>query len=184
MEVIKTEFDGVVLFKPRVFEDERGWFFESYKKDLLLDLGINTNFVQDNEAGSCNGVVRGLHYQAPPYAQAKLVRVVFGRVLDVIVDIRENSDTYGQYFSVVLDDVERLQMYVPRGFAHGYVCLSEKAIFSYKVDSPYSAISEGGIRWDDKLLNINWGISSQEAIVSAKDAQLPVFGNHIKYFAD
>lgn len=181
MEVINTDFEGVFLLKPKIFSDERGYFFESYREHVLMDLGINCHFVQDNEAMSSYGVLRGLHYQLYPHAQAKLVRVISGKVLDVVVDIREGSETYGKHLGIILDGEDKMLMYVPKGFAHGYVCLSEKAIFSYKVDAYYNAQAEGGIRWNDPSLNIDWKIADHELIISEKDRQLPYFGNHQKF---
>lgn len=177
----KTPFEGLLLFDPRVFEDERGYFYECFNENTFKAAGINTNFVQDNQAKSSYGVLRGLHYQTPPMAQAKLVRALQGEVLDVVVDIREGSSTYGQSYSVLLSEENKRQMYIPRGFAHGYVVLSETAVFHYKCDNFYSKAHEGGLIYNDPSLKIDWKIDLKKAILSEKDTILPQFGEHIKY---
>lgn len=175
MTRIDTDLPGVFLLEPRVFEDARGYFFESYNQARLADLGCEAQFVQDNESFSVRGVLRGLHYQLDPRAQAKLVRVVEGRVRDVAVDIRRGSPTFGRWTAAELSAENRLQMFIPRGFAHGFVVLSEQAVFQYKCDGYYDKAAEGGIRWDDPDLAIDWGIDPADTIVSEKDAALPLF---------
>lgn len=169
MEIIKTGIEGVMIVEPKVFGDERGYFFESFSQRELERLGINTVFVQDNESKSCFGVLRGLHFQAPPFAQAKLVRCVRGKVLDVAVDIRKGSPTYGQHVACELSEDNHRMFFIPRGFAHGFSVLSETAIFQYKCDNYYAPQSEGALQWDDKDLNINWLISDKQVILSEKD---------------
>jgi len=171
MKISKTTIAGLLVIEPRVFADSRGYFFESYHQDKYSQLGIDCCFIQDNESMSSYGVIRGLHYQAPPYTQAKLVRVISGRVLDVAVDIRVGSPTYGQNYAVELSGDNKLQFYIPRGFAHGFAVLSETALFSYKCDNVYHPASERCIRYDDLSLGIDWGIPAEKRIVSAKDEQ-------------
>lgn len=178
MEVIDTKLEGVKVIYPAVFHDERGYFFESYQKEKW-QLGVD--FVQDNEAFSTKGILRGLHYQLPPYAQSKLVRVIQGEVLDVVVDIRPNSPTYGEHLSIVLNGTNFKQLFIPKGFAHGYVVLTDTAIFAYKCDTYYQKTSEAGIRWDDAQLNIDWILPPTTLILSDKDKILPDFGAHQKY---
>ncbi len=179
MGFIKTEIEGLMIYDPRVFADERGYFMESYNRQFFEgNSEINCEFVQDNESLSGYGTLRGLHYQAGEHCQAKLVRVIQGSVLDVAVDLREGSKTYGQHVSVELTEENKRQFFVPRGFAHGFVVLSEKALFSYKCDNYYSKPSEGGIRYDDPTLNIDWGVDKKDIILSEKDAILPTFGKH------
>jgi len=179
MIVTKTNIEGLLVLTPKVFEDERGYFFESYnKKTFNKYTGLNIEFVQDNQSKSSFGVLRGLHYQLPPYAQAKLVRVLQGKVLDVAVDIREGSTTYGQHFSIELSDKNKKQFFIPRGFAHGFVVLSKTAVFSYKCDNFYNKESEGGIIFNDSTLDINWIINKQDIELSSKDLILPQFGLH------
>jgi len=175
-----TSIEGLIVFEPKVWADDRGYFYESYNLKTFFEGGITATFVQDNEAKSTYGVLRGLHYQVAPYAQAKLVRVLEGEVLDVVVDIRPHSATYGQSYSIKLSAENKKQLFVPRGFAHGYVVLSETAIFAYKVDNYYSKESEGGIVYSDPQLNIDWGINLKDAALSEKDKVLPVFGEHKK----
>ena len=169
MPFVKTEIPDLVVFEPRVFEDARGYFFESFNSKLFEDAGINANFVQDNQSFSTKGVLRGLHYQLDPMAQSKLVRVLHGEVIDVAVDIRKGSPTFGKSFSILLSAENKKQLYVPRGFAHGYAVLSETAIFFYKCDNFYSKENERGIMFNDALLNIDWGIDLPDAIISEKD---------------
>ena len=175
MPFIETGFTGLKIFEPRVFADSRGYFFESFNKTLFHEAGIVTDFVQDNESRSQRGVLRGLHYQLNPFAQAKLIRVVEGEVLDVVVDIRLGSPTYGKHFDLLVSAENKKQLYIPRGFAHGFVVLSDTCIFQYKCDNFYSKESEGGIHFNDPALNINWGIDLSQAIVSDKDKVLPLF---------
>lgn len=169
MKVIPTEIDGVVLIEPRIFQDERGYFFESFSQQQFDREVRKTVFVQDNESRSSYGVIRGLHYQLPPYTQAKLLRVVKGRVLDVVVDLRGGSATFGKYVAKELSEQNKLQLFVPRGFAHGFAVLSEEVIFQYKCDNYYAPASEGGIRFDDATLGIDWGIPAAQRVVSEKD---------------
>ena len=178
MPFIDTPIEGLKVFLPNVFEDERGYFFEAFNQNIFEQGGIIANFVQDNQARSTFGVLRGLHYQVEPYAQAKLVRVLQGEVLDIAVDIREGSPTYGESYSLVLSAENKRQLFIPRGFAHGYVVLSETAEFFYKCDNYYSKEHEGGIRYNDPTLNIDWEIPFKDAILSEKDQNLPLFGNH------
>ena len=175
MPFVETGFPGLKIFEPRVFADSRGYFFESFNKLVFQDAGIDVEFVQDNESRSQRGVLRGLHYQMNPMAQAKLVRVVEGEVLDIVVDIRKGSPTFGKIFSVALSAENKKQLFIPRGFAHGFAVLSENAIFQYKCDNYYSKESESGIHVYDQNLNIEWGITREEAIISEKDKVLPSF---------
>lgn len=177
----KTNFDGVWIFEPKIHADERGYFFESFNASGLPDEYKKIQFVQDNEAKSTFGVLRGLHYQLPPYSQLKLVRVVTGEVLDVIVDIRPGSKTYGKHLSVILNDIQKKQLLVPHGFAHGYVVLSEEAIFAYKCDNYYHPSSDAGIYYNDPVLNIHWILDDHMIRVSEKDRLQPAFGNHKIY---
>lgn len=181
MNVSTCHIDGVYILEPTVHADSRGYFMESYNKALLSAAGIDMDFVQDNEAYSTYGVLRGLHYQTGDNAQAKLVRVVSGEVLDVIVDIRTNSSTYGKHYSIRLSGENKKQMLVPKGMAHGYVVLSETAIFAYKCDQLYAREAEGGIRYNDPQLGIDWIVPSTELIVSDKDLQQPTLGDHKPY---
>jgi len=175
MKFVNTPIEGLVIIEPTLFGDDRGYFLESYnKKEFEKAIG-EISFVQDNESKSSKGVLRGLHFQKPPYAQAKLVRCIKGKVLDVAVDIRDGSETYGQYVSVELTGENKKQVFIPRGFAHGFLVLSESAIFAYKVDNSYAPTHDAGIRWDDSLLNIQWGVSESDVLVSEKDAKLPFF---------
>lgn len=176
---IPTKFEGVVIIEPEVFGDERGYFLETYNK-AAFDKAIGpVDFFQDNESKSSYGVLRGLHYQIPPFAQSKLVRVVQGEVLDVVVDIRPDSSTYGKHLSLSLNAVNKNLLYIPRGFAHGFVVLSETAIFQYKVDNVYSPEHDQGIIYNDPQLGINWGIPIDDIKVSTKDAALPMFSEII-----
>lgn len=176
MEVIKTPIEGVVIIKPRVFEDARGYFFESYNKKAFDEaLGREVDFVQDNQSKSSKGVMRGLHFQRPPFAQAKLVRCVRGRVIDVAVDIRKGSPTYGQHVAVELTEDNHLQFFIPRGFAHGFAVLSEEAVFQYKCDNYYAPEADGGISIEDDSFGIDWKIAVEEALLSDKDKKHPLF---------
>jgi dTDP-4-dehydrorhamnose 3,5-epimerase len=169
-----TPLTGLVVFEPKVFEDSRGYFFEAYNEVSFHKEGITNRFVQDNQSRSSYGVIRGLHYQLNPYAQAKLVRVLEGRILDVAVDIRKNSPTYGKHFSVELTAENKKQLMVPAGFAHGFSVLSEVAVVLYKCDAFYNKESEGGIIYNDPALGIDWKIQAGLEIVSEKDGKLPV----------
>ncbi|MDN3664928.1 dTDP-4-dehydrorhamnose 3,5-epimerase [Algibacter miyuki] len=176
MLVEKVFLEGCFVLTPKVFEDERGCFFESFNKAIFeKQTGINTNFVQDNQSISSKGVLRGLHFQTGDFAQSKLVRVIKGSVLDVCVDLRKTSPTFGQHFSIVLDETKHKQLYVPRGFAHGFLALENDTIFSYKCDNFYNKNAESGILFNDEILNINWGLSRENLIVSEKDMELPTF---------
>lgn len=178
MRITKTKFEGLVILEPKIWGDERGYFFESYSQQTLLSEGIDIVFVQDNEAMSTKGVLRGLHYQVGETAQTKLVRVTKGEVLDVVVDIRPGSATYGQHTSVILNEINKKQMLVPRGFAHGYIVLSDIAVFQYKCDNFYDKDAEGGILYNDEQLGIDWILDESLFIVSEKDIVQPVFGSH------
>jgi dTDP-4-dehydrorhamnose 3,5-epimerase len=178
MKIIQTQFEEVVIIEPAVWPDSRGYFFESYNQDKFLAKGLEYNWVQDNEAKSTKGVLRGLHYQLPPYAQTKLVRVISGEVLDVIVDIRPGSATFGKHLSVVLSSSNFKQLLVPRGFAHGYVVLSDEAVFAYKCDNLYNKESERGIQYNDKDLNIDWILPLDQLLISEKDHENLAFNNH------
>lgn len=169
MEVIKTEIDGVVIIEPRIFKDTRGYFFESYSKKEFDEKVRPVNFVQDNESMSTKGVMRGLHFQRPPFTQSKLVRCVKGRVFDVAVDIRKGSPTYGKHVAVELSEDNHRQFFVPRGFAHGFAVLSDIAVFQYKCDNYYHPEADGGISIADESLGIDWQIDSRNAILSEKD---------------
>ena len=174
MKVIQTHIDGVVILEPTVFGDSRGYFFESYNKQRFNEAtGLDIDFVQDNQSKSCYGVLRGLHFQKPPYAQSKLVRCVRGRVLDVAVDIRKSSPTFGKYIAVELTEDNHRQLFIPHGFAHGFVVLSEEAIFQYKCDNFYHKESEGAIAWNDPEINIDWSIPFDDVILSDKDKVNP-----------
>jgi dTDP-4-dehydrorhamnose 3,5-epimerase len=180
MPFVETRFKDLKVFEPKVWADDRGYFFEAFNQKIFEEAGISRPFVQDNQARSTFGVLRGLHYQVAPYAQAKLVRVLEGEVLDVVVDCRPDSDTYGEWFSIRLSAENKKQLYVPRGFAHGYVVLSPTAEFFYKCDNFYSKESEGGVIFNDPKLNIDWQIDLSDAILSDKDKILPEFGQHRK----
>ena len=181
MNIIKTEIEGVVIIEPRVFGDARGYFFESYNVRDFAAVSAVT-FVQDNESRSCYGVVRGLHFQKPPYAQAKLVRVVEGRVLDVAVDIRKGSPTYGRHVAAELSADNHRQFFIPQGFAHGFAVLSETAIFQYKCDNLYHPEAEGAIAWDDPTLAIDWQVPTDKVLLSEKDRHHPLFKDFITPF--
>ena len=175
MEVSKPFIDGLLLLQPKVYADDRGYFFESYNIEVIRRFGIMDNFQQDNESMSLKGVLRGLHFQKPPYAQGKLVRVVKGKVLDVAVDIRKNSSTYGKHFSVELTGENKRMLWIPEGFAHGFLTLENDTIFSYKCTHIYHRESEEGLVWNDPDLNIDWGIGSP--LVSDKDKLGVAFKN-------
>ena len=169
MEVIKTAIDGVFILEPRIFNDARGYFFESFSGREFEEKVCRTTFVQDNESFSTYGVLRGLHFQKPPFTQSKLVRVIKGAVLDVAVDIRKGSPTFGKHVAVKLTEENHLQLFIPRGFAHGFSVLSQEVIFQYKCDNFYAPQSEGALAWDDSDLNINWRIPTNQIILSEKD---------------
>ena len=173
MEIVKTDIEGVVLIKPRVFGDERGYFFESFSARQFEEEVCRTVFVQDNESRSRYGVLRGLNYQLPPYTQAKLVRVVRGKVLDVAVDIRKGSPTFGRHVAMELSEDNKYQLFIPKGFAHGFAVLSEEAVFQYKCDAYYAPQHEGAIRYDDPSLGIDWRLPFEDIILSEKDKKHP-----------
>lgn len=176
LERIDTPLDDCFLLKPRVFEDARGIFLESYNQKRFEDVtGLAIDFVQDNQSVSSYGTLRGLHFQHGDSAQAKLVRVALGKVLDIVVDLRKGSKTFGKHYSVVLDDKDHLQLFVPRGFAHGFITLSETSVFAYKCDNYYDKASEGGIRYNDATLRLDWHLPSEVITISEKDRQLPSF---------
>jgi len=174
MKFIETKISDLIIIEPTVFGDNRGYFLESYNKKKFEEVVGKTSFIQDNESKSSKGVLRGLHFQKPPFEQAKLVRCIEGEVLDVAVDIRKNSKTYGEHVAVILSGENKRQLFVPRGFAHGFLVLSDSATFAYKVDNTYAPDHDAGIRWNDKELNIQWVVDSVVK-VSAKDAELPFF---------
>lgn len=182
MEIVKTGIEGVVIIEPRLFNDERGYFYESFSDREFKEKVCNTIFVQDNQSKSSYGVLRGLHFQKPPFAQSKLVRVIKGKVLDVAVDIRVGSPTYGEHVAVELSEDNFKQLFIPRGFAHGFVVLSEEVIFQYKCDNFYSKESEGALMWSDAELGIDWGISEDKAILSDKDRVNPSLKDFVSPF--
>lgn len=182
MELIKTDIEGVVLLRPRVHADGRGYFFESYSRREFDDLIGPVDFVQDNQSRSCRGVVRGLHFQRPPFTQAKLVRCVRGCVLDVVVDLRKGSPTYGHHVAVELSEDNKLQLFVPHGFAHGFAVHSEEAVVQYRCDRYYCPEAEGGISIFDSSLGIDWGISLESAVLSEKDRRHPLLADFVSPF--
>ena len=176
MNILKTDIEGILIVEPRVFGDARGYFFESFNvRDFKEQTGIDVTFVQDNESRSSHGVVRGLHFQLPPYAQSKLVRVVEGRVLDVAVDLRDGSPTYGHHVAVELSAENKRQFFLPKGFAHGFAVLSDTAIFQYKCDDYYHPEAEGAIAWNDPTLAIDWKLNPADVLLSEKDRHHPNF---------
>ena len=176
MIVEETYLKGCFVLTPKIFKDERGCFFESFnKKTFEKETGIFTQFIQDNQSKSSKGVLRGLHFQTGEFAQAKLVSVVKGKVLDVCVDIRSESPTFGKHFSIILDDTDNKQLFIPKGFAHGFVVLEDNTIFTYKCDDFYNKTSESGILFNDKSLNIDWGFTTDQLTISEKDLELPLF---------
>lgn len=180
MKIELTGFEDLFLLKPRVHSDHRGYFLESFNLEQFTRMtGLKMGFVQDNEAKSDRGVIRGLHYQLHPFAQSKLVRVIRGKVLDVALDIRPDSATYGRHYAVILSGDNKYQLFIPKGFAHGYAVLENDTIFGYKCDAFYNPEREAGIRFDDPALNIDWKIPAKEVVVSEKDRNLPVFANHL-----
>lgn len=182
MPIITTGFPGLLIFEPKVFEDQRGYFFESYNQQVFEKEGIHTRFVQDNQALSSYGVIRGLHYQSEPYAQTKLVRVLSGEIIDAVVDIRKSSPTYGKAFTILLSSQNKRQLLVPKGFAHGYSVLSPTAEVFYKCDAFYHKEAEGGIAWNDPALGIDWKIPADQTVISDKDRQNPFFEKAASYF--
>jgi dTDP-4-dehydrorhamnose 3,5-epimerase len=177
MPFIKTDFPGLLIFEPKVFEDSRGYFFESYNENVCKAEAVDIHFVQDNQAQSSYGVIRGLHYQLDPFAQTKFIRVLSGSILDVVVDLRKGSPTYGKSYSIELSAQNKLQLLVPKGFAHGYSVLSEKCEVFYKCDTFYNKAAEGGVMFNDPSLNIDWKIPKDKQIISDKDLIHPVFEN-------
>ena len=175
MNIVQTGIPGLVVIKPRVFEDDRGYFFETFQQERYREAGIERTFIQDNESRSVKGVVRGLHFQLGDAAQAKLVRVIRGSVFDVAVDLRKGSPTFGKWFGVELNENNKKQLYVPRGFAHGFSVLSETAIFTYKCDNLYNREAESSINPFDKTLGIDWQVKEEDTLVSEKDKNAPVF---------
>lgn len=182
MSLHSTPFPGLLLFEPIVFDDPRGYFYEAYNRDVYHQFGIHTEFVQDNQSRSAFGVIRGLHYQKEPHAQTKLVRVLQGAILDVVVDIRNGSPTFGRSYAVELSDANKKQLYIPKGFAHGFSVLSPFAEVFYKCDAYYHRQSEAGIRYNDPSLAIDWKIPAGDALVSEKDARQPAFDPEGSYF--
>lgn len=181
MNYSKTEIEGVYIIEPKVFEDPRGYFFESFKKEDFENHVGKVDFIQENESKSSKGVLRGLHYQKGDAAQAKLVRVVKGKVLDVAVDMRKDSTTFGKYVMVELSDANKRQFFVPRGFAHGFLVLSDEAIFSYKVDNVYAPQEEASVRWNDEELAIAWPVDGMDILASEKDMEAPEWKNAVYY---
>lgn len=177
MPFYQTEIEGLFVFEPKVFEDSRGYFFESFNEKIFRQHGIECSWVQDNQSSSTYGVIRGLHYQLYPHAQTKLVRVLDGSILDVVVDIRKSSSTFGKKFCIELSSTNNKQLFIPPGFAHGFSVLSEKAVVLYKCDNFYNKESEAGIIFNDPALNIDWRIPSGKEIISEKDKQLPVLAD-------
>ncbi|MCK4570025.1 MAG: dTDP-4-dehydrorhamnose 3,5-epimerase [Bacteroidales bacterium] len=173
MNILKTELSGLLIIDPKVFGDDRGYFFESFNAEVFASAGLAANFVQDNESRSVKGVLRGLHFQEPPYEQGKLIRVARGAVMDVSVDIRKDSPTYGKWAAFELSDLNKRMLWIPPGFAHGFVSLEDDTIFIYKCTNVYNSDSENSIRWNDPKLNIDWGI--QNPIISDKDSKAPLF---------
>lgn len=175
MKIDSTPFEGLLILTPRIFADERGYFFESYNAQTFKQNGLDFDWVQDNQSSSTYGVIRGLHFQKPPYAQTKLIRVLQGEILDVVVDLRHDANTFGQTYSIVLSSDNQLQLLIPKGFAHGFVVLSERADVMYKCDQLYNKESESGILFNDPKLNIDWKVDANKMIVSSKDLVLPAF---------
>ena len=182
MKILKTAIEGIVIIEPKIFRDARGYFFESFSMREFNEKVAPVTFVQDNESYSSYGVIRGLHFQKPPYTQAKLVRVIKGAVLDIAVDIRKGSPTYGQHVAVELTAENHRQLFIPHGFAHGFSVLSEEVLFQYKCDNYYAPQSEGGILWNDPCLGIDWRIPAEKAILSEKDFKHPLFMDYVSDF--
>ena len=177
MPFIKTDFPGLLIFEPKVFEDSRGYFFESYNENICMAEGVHVKFVQDNQAKSSYGVIRGLHYQLAPYAQTKFIRVLSGEILDVVVDMRIGSPSFGKSYTIELSAINKLQLLVPQGFAHGYSVLSPTSEVFYKCDTFYNKEAEGGIQYNDPALEIDWKIPAEKQLVSEKDTHHPSFEN-------
>lgn len=182
MKIIETGFDGLVILEPKVLEDPRGYFMESYRYDVLKSNGIDVHFIQDNQSKSRRGVLRGLHYQNAPYPQTKLVRVISGEILDVVVDLRKEKSTFGQSFSIQLSAENKKQLLVPRGFAHGFLVLSEVAEILYKCDEFYHPEAEGGIMYDDPVLEIDWAMKKEDLLLSQRDLNHPTLEKAIFNF--
>lgn len=182
MKFTTTSIDGLLVIEPQIFTDSRGYFFESYSKTKFAEAGLDIDFVQDNQSFSAKNSVRALHAQSNPHAQAKLVRVIQGSVLDIAVDIRKDSPTYGKYETFELSSKNQLQVFIPQGFLHGFIALEDDTIFTYKVNNYYSKDCEIGIKWNDPTLSIKWGISEAEALVSPKDMVLPDFKEFVSPF--
>ena len=182
MNITKTDIQGLIIIEPQIFKDSRGYFFESWNAKKFKQLGINEDFVQDNQSVSSKGVLRGLHFQNPPYAQAKLVRVIEGSVLDVAVDLRKNSSTYGKHVSVILSEQNNKSFFIPKGFAHGFLSLEDNTVFNYKCSDYYNKESEGSLLWNDEDLKIDWQIDNP--LVSEKDLQADLFKNFKTKFND
>ncbi len=183
MKVEETNLAGCLLIRDTIFNDDRGFFFEAFNQQRFnANTGLNVHFVQDNQSHSVKGVLRGLHFQMGEHAQAKLVRVIKGQVLDVAVDLRQSSPTFGQYYSVILSDTSHTQLFIPRGFGHGFLVLSETADFFYKCDNYYNKASEGGIIYNDPQININWQLQPEELLVSTKDEVLPTLQSYTNLF--
>lgn len=182
MNVIKTPIDGLLIIEPRVFHDARGYFVETYNEQRYREAGVDATFVQDNQSCSTYGVVRGLHFQKPPYTQAKLVSCTKGRVLDVAVDLRKESPTYGKWYAVELSEENHRQFYIPRGFAHGFSVLSEQAVFTYKCDNLYHPEAEGGLLLSDPDVAIDWQVPEDKRVISEKDTKHPLFKDLISPF--
>ena len=182
MNFIETEIPGLIIIEPKVFNDKRGYFLESYNQKEFESFIGNIDFVQDNESKSTFGVLRGLHFQVPPFTQAKLVKCILGRILDVAVDLRSDSPTFGKYLSLELSSEKKRQLFIPKGFAHGFIVLSKEAVFSYKVDNYYSPLHDSGIAWNDSGFGIDWTLSPNEIIVSEKDQKLKPFSEIVNPF--
>ncbi|MBO6117621.1 MAG: dTDP-4-dehydrorhamnose 3,5-epimerase [Bacteroidales bacterium] len=180
MEVKDTFIEGLKVITPDVFHDNRGYFYESYNRKRFFDAGLTMNFVQDNESMSTKGVLRGLHFQNPPYSQGKLIRVIKGEVLDVAVDLRKNSPTYGQHYKLLINEDNKLMFYIPQGFAHGFLTMKDNTVFSYKCTDFYNKESESGIIWNDPLLNIDWNI--KDPVISEKDKHNIAFKDFVSPF--
>ncbi|HQQ95921.1 MAG TPA: dTDP-4-dehydrorhamnose 3,5-epimerase [Cyclobacteriaceae bacterium] len=182
MNILPTQFSGLFILEPIAYTDARGYFFESYSQQKLLKAGIDIKFVQDNQSFSVRNVIRGLHYQAPPFAQTKLIQCLSGTILDVVVDLRRSESTFCKVFTIKLSSTDKKQLLIPKGFAHGFSVLSENATIMYKCDAYYNASSERGIQYNDPSLSIDWIVDKQAAIVSAKDLVLPPIGALTQFF--
>ncbi len=182
MKIVTTAIEGLLIIEPRIFNDDRGYFYESYSKSKFTEAGIAVDFVQDNQSFSHKGAIRGLHGQADPFAQGKLVRVIRGSVIDIAVDIRKGSVTYGKHVSIELNEDNKLMFWIPAGFLHGFATLQDNTIFTYKVNNYYDKASEIGVLWNDKDLAIDWGIPPGEALLSPKDEILPTFNTFVSPF--